>query len=262
MLFAPSLFAADGNRLTHLDEPNNPWQFDFGSPKLVTPQWIGEAGVEAVVVLAIDDMSGDGQRFRDYLTPIIDRLKQIDGRGPVSITCNRPDPIHTNMQWFLAQGVSLETHTMTHPCPLLQRGNFNQAAGDYHLCVDLLGEIPGNQSVGFRFPCMDGTNTPSPRAYAEFLNGVSNTGRFISMSTSVGVVFTPDDPRNSKEIFAENAGGARRFARYLTDGFVNYVENYPVSVRGRQPHLGAAVRLPERLHRPSAARKSEPRHHR
>ena len=39
-----------GNRITHLDEPNNPWQFDRGSAKLITPQWIGEKGVEAVAV--------------------------------------------------------------------------------------------------------------------------------------------------------------------------------------------------------------------
>ena len=63
---APPVLAADGNRLTHLDEPNKPWQFDRGSPKLITPQRVGEDGVEAVVVLAIDDMSGDGGHFRNY----------------------------------------------------------------------------------------------------------------------------------------------------------------------------------------------------
>ncbi len=81
---------ADGNRLVHLDEPNNPWQFNRQSAKLITPQWIGEDEVEGVAVLAIDDMSGDGQHFRNYLTPIIERLKRIDDRGPVSITSNRP----------------------------------------------------------------------------------------------------------------------------------------------------------------------------
>jgi hypothetical protein len=86
------VWAADGNRLVHLDEPNNPWQLHRESPKLITPQWIGEKGVHGVAVLAIDDMSGDGQHFRNYLSPIIDRLKLIDGRGPVSITCNRPEP--------------------------------------------------------------------------------------------------------------------------------------------------------------------------
>ena len=180
---APAGPATSGNRLTHLDEPNNPWQFDLGSPRLTTPQWIGEKGVEAVIVLAIDDMSGDGQHFRDYLTPINERLKVIDGRGPVSITCNRPNPEHPNMQWLLNQGVSLETHTLNHPCPLLQHLDFIRASNDYHGCVDLLARIPNNKSVGFRFGCMDGQNTPSPRAYEEILGSTSEEGNFISMST-------------------------------------------------------------------------------
>ena len=219
--------AANGNRLVHLDEPNNPWQFHRESAKLITPQWIGEKGVEAVVVLAIDDMSGDGQHFRNYLTPIIERLKIIDERGPVSITCNRPDPAHPNMQWLLGEGVSLETHTLSHPCPLLQRLDFARASADYQGCVDLLAKIPNNRSVGFRFGCMDGQNTPSPRAYAEILNAVSPGGGFMSMSTSVGLVFTPEDPEVPKALFADDAGGAQRFARYLMTGFVNYLENYP-----------------------------------
>ncbi|HAE10076.1 MAG TPA: hypothetical protein DCG39_00390, partial [Opitutae bacterium] len=127
-----SINGEDGNRFVHLDEPNNPWQFSRQSPKLVTPQWIGEKGVLAVAVLAIDDMSGDGQRFRSYLSPIISRLQEIDGRGPVSITCNRPKPDHPNMQWFLQQGVSLEAHTTTHPCPLLQKRDFKRAEADFH----------------------------------------------------------------------------------------------------------------------------------
>ena len=220
-------WAADGNRLVHLDEPNNPWQFHRESAKLITPQWIGEEGVEAVLVLAIDDLAGDGQGFRNYLTPIIERLQEIDGRGPVSITCIRPDPAHANMQWFLKQGVSLETHTLTHPCPLLHGYDLKQASASYHGCVDLLSSIPNNQPVGFRFPCMDGQNTPSPRAYAEILNKVSAEGRFLSMSTSVGCVFTSGDPEVPKTIFAEDSGGAQRFARYMMNGFVSYIENYP-----------------------------------
>ena len=51
-------WTADGNRLVYLDEPNNPWQFDRQSPKLITPQWIGEKGVQGVAVLAIDDIGG------------------------------------------------------------------------------------------------------------------------------------------------------------------------------------------------------------
>ena len=226
VFFLPVL-GSEANRLAHLDEPNNPWQFDQHSAKLITPQWIGEAGVEGVAVLAIDDMSGDGQNFRNYLSPIIERLKRIDGRGPVSITCNRPEPDHPNMQWFFEQGVSLETHTMTHPCPLLQRYDFRRARANYHGCVDLLAMIPNNRSVGFRFPCMDGQNTPSPRAYAEILNGVSDLGNFMTSSTSVGIVFTPDDPEVPESIFEDDPAGARRFSKYLMNGFVNYVENYP-----------------------------------
>jgi hypothetical protein len=47
--------ANDGNRLAYLDECN-PWYPHTDSPKLITPQWVGEDGVEAVIVLAIDDM--------------------------------------------------------------------------------------------------------------------------------------------------------------------------------------------------------------
>ena len=219
--------AADGNRLAHLDEPNNPWQLERGSAKLVTPQWIGEEGVEAVFVLAIDDMLGDGQGFRNYLSPIIERLQKIDGRGPVAITCIRPKVDHPNMQWFLEQGVSLETHTLSHPCPLLQRDNFRAAWVDFHGCVDHLAQIPNNRAVGFRFPCMDGQNTPSPRAYAEFLNGTSVEGNFVASSSSVGVVFTPGDPDLPRSLFDGDPAGAERFSKYMMDGFVNYIEDYP-----------------------------------
>ena len=47
--------AADGNRLAYLDE-SDPFYVSRSFPKLVTPQWVGEEGVEAVVILAIDDM--------------------------------------------------------------------------------------------------------------------------------------------------------------------------------------------------------------
>ena len=220
-------YAEDGNRIVHLDEPNNPWQFSRESSKLITPQWIGEKNVLAVAVLAIDDMSGDGQRFRSYLSPIISRLQEIDGRGPVSITCNRPDPEHPNMQWFIKQGVSLEAHTTTHPCPLLQKRAFERAVTDFHRCVDLLAKIPNSRTIGFRFPCMDGQNTPSPRAYAEIMNGKSPDGNFVSMSTSVGIVFTPEDKELEKSLFPKEFGGPKRFSKYLMNGFVNYVENYP-----------------------------------
>ena len=57
LLSASALTAADGNRLAYLDECD-PYYPHRTFPKLVTPQWVGEEGVEAVVVLAIDDMRG------------------------------------------------------------------------------------------------------------------------------------------------------------------------------------------------------------
>ncbi len=54
-LAGPSL-AGDGNRLAYLDGGLNPYYPGRDFPKLITPQWVGEEGVEAVVVLAIDDM--------------------------------------------------------------------------------------------------------------------------------------------------------------------------------------------------------------
>src|SRR5205085_2936647 len=68
-------FAGDSNRLAYLDE-NDPYYPNRTFPKLITPQWVGEEGVEAVVVLAIDDMRGHEQ-WEKFLRPILERLKKI-----------------------------------------------------------------------------------------------------------------------------------------------------------------------------------------
>jgi len=92
-LTAARAFAADANRFAYLDDSSPFWPTP-ASPKLTTPQWIGEPGVEAVVVLAIDDMRGAPQnpgtaKYEAFLRPILDRLKKIDGRAPLSImTCD------------------------------------------------------------------------------------------------------------------------------------------------------------------------------
>ena len=62
----------------------DPYYVSRTFPKLITPQWVGEEGVEAVVILAIDDMR-DPAKYEAFLRPILDRLKKIDGRAPVSI---------------------------------------------------------------------------------------------------------------------------------------------------------------------------------
>ena len=65
--------AADGNRLAYLDESANPYYVGRDFPRLITPQWVGEAGVEAVVVLAIDDMTDNPAKYEAYLRPILNR---------------------------------------------------------------------------------------------------------------------------------------------------------------------------------------------
>ena len=69
------------NRLVYLDDPS-PFYPHRDFPKLITPQWVGEAGVEAVVTLGIDDMRA-AAGYEKFLRPILERLKKIDGRAPV-----------------------------------------------------------------------------------------------------------------------------------------------------------------------------------
>src|SRR6266700_3935805 len=78
----------DANRLAYLDEAD-PFHPGLRFPKLTTPQWVGEAGVEAVIILSIDDLSASA-RYESVLRPILERLKEIDGRAPLSILCVSP----------------------------------------------------------------------------------------------------------------------------------------------------------------------------
>ncbi|MGE3316871.1 MAG: polysaccharide deacetylase family protein, partial [Planctomycetaceae bacterium] len=154
--------------MTYLDELN-PYYPSQNFPKLVTPQWVGEDGVDAVVVLGIDDMR-DPAKYESYLRPILQRLKKIDGRAPVSIMTCSVKPDDPQLQSWLAEGLSLEIHTIDHPCPLLKDGDFKKAKKTYDDCVDLLQRVPGNSPVAFRMPCCDSLNTVSPRAFAEIFN--------------------------------------------------------------------------------------------
>src|SRR5512139_3311454 len=97
------LLAADGNRLAYLDGPLDPYYPHRDFPKLITPQWVGEEGVECVVTLAIDDMR-DTAKYEAFLRPILDRLKKVDGRAPVSIMSCRVDPQDPQLQAWLKEG--------------------------------------------------------------------------------------------------------------------------------------------------------------
>src|SRR5262245_40034780 len=107
--------AADGNRLTYLDG-NDLYYPSRTFPRLITPQWVGEDGVEAVVILAIDDMRGH-EKWETFLRPILNRLKHIDGRAPVSIMTCQIHPKDPHLQKWLKKGLSFEVHTIDPPCP-------------------------------------------------------------------------------------------------------------------------------------------------
>jgi putative membrane-bound dehydrogenase-like protein len=224
----------DDDRPARLDE-SNPWYPDQNFPKLVTPQWVDEEGIDAVVVLAIDDMR-DTAKYEQYLRPILNRLKKIDGRAPVSImTCDvkSDDP---QLQSWLEEGLSIEVHTVDHPCPLLQGGDFDKAKSTYDRCVDLLSTIPGNMPVAFRMPCCDSLNTVSPRFYSEIFNKTTAAGNFLQIDSSVMNFFTSDDPSIPRELVLDKDGN-ERFWKYKVRGlkrgntqhdkFVNYIRNYP-----------------------------------
>jgi putative membrane-bound dehydrogenase-like protein len=223
---ATAATSADSS-LSYLDDPTNPYYPGLGFPKLITPQWVGEPGVEAVVVLAIDDMR-EPARYEAYLRPILDRLKQINGRAPVSIMTNQIDPAHPQLQSWLKEGVSLECHTIAHPCPLLQKGDFASAASTYRDCIDLLAKVPGNSPVAFRMPCCDSMNSVSPRFFAEMFNVPTKEGRFLQVDSSVFCILTPADPELPRNLVVDDDEGNERFRRYASfKSFVNTIENYP-----------------------------------
>jgi putative membrane-bound dehydrogenase-like protein len=219
-------WSADGNRLVYLDE-NDPYYVSQKFPRLITPQWVGEEGVEAVVILAIDDMRGH-EKWEEFLRPILRRLQQIDGRAPVSIMTNQIDPNDPHLQTWLKEGLSLETHTIDHPCPFFQGGDFAKAKSTYDRCVDLMASVPNNHPVAFRMPCCDSLNTPSPRFYAEIFNKKTEKGNWLAVDSSVFNVLTSNDPELPRELVIDS-DGQDKFLKYIPAdrSFVNTIENYP-----------------------------------
>ena len=207
---------------THID----PFAVNRNSPKLTTPDWIGEDGVEAVVILSIDDLI-DPAPFEKFCRPILQRLKQIDSRAALSIMSCRPDPNHPQLQAWLKEGVSLEAHTFDHPCPLLADGDFAKAKSTYDRCVDLMFAVPGNRPVAFRTPCCDSQNTASPRMFAEIFCKTTANGHTLTIDSSVFNIITPADPDLPRELVLD-ADGNERFRKYAPfDSYVGTIEDYP-----------------------------------
>ncbi len=223
-----SPFSRDANRLAYLDgaDPREPYHPGAHFPRLTTPQWFGEPGVDAVVILGIDDMSASAP-YEAFLRPILERLKRIDGRAPVSIFSNAPTPDDPRLAGWLAEGVSLEVHTLSHPCPILGPAGFDAAENTYHGGVDLLNSIPGNQPAAFRTPCCDSMDSASPRLFAELLQRTNSAGQFLMADSSVAMIFTTNHPAIPAERLTDDHGRPR-FTRYVPfEAFTTTIENYP-----------------------------------
>ncbi|MBT5926097.1 MAG: dehydrogenase, partial [Verrucomicrobia bacterium] len=206
--------------------PNNPFYVDHTFPKLTTPQWIGEEGVDAVVILAIDDLRTP-DKFESYLRPILDRLKRIDGRAPVSIYCNALEPDHQQFQSWLDEGLSLEVHTLSHPCPLLAKGDFSGAVHTVMGGIDLLNTIPNNHAVAYRMPCCDSINSPSPRFYSEIFPMTSAQGNYFKIDSSIMCLFTSQDKSLPRDLILDK-NQKERFTKYVPfPSFTTTIENYP-----------------------------------
>ena len=222
---ASCCFAAEGNRLAYLDE-SDPYHVSLDFPRLTTPQWIGEEGVEVAVVLSIDDMRDVGH-YENFLRPIIERLKKIDGRAPLSIMTNSIPPTEPHLQTWLSEGLSLETHTIDHPCPLLSGNDFPRAKSTFDRCVDLLTKVEGNLPVAFRMPCMDSLNTPSPRFFAEIFNQVTPAGNFLTIDSSICNIPTANDTELPRRLLVDE-DDREKFRKYVPfESYVNTIENYP-----------------------------------
>ncbi|MBN2291420.1 MAG: VCBS repeat-containing protein [Pirellulales bacterium] len=215
------------NRLVHLDEFSDPYYVGLETAKLSVPQWVGQPGVEAVMVLAIDDMR-DVNLFETHLRPILKRLQAIDGRAPVSIMTNTVDPKHPQLQKWLKEGLSIEAHTRQHRCPCLQNSDLTRAKKSFDDSVDMISAIPGNPAVAYRMPCCDSMNSVSPRFFAEVFNKTTPKGNFLSVDTSVFHLFTSNDPAQPREL-ARDTDGQERFSKYIPagTGMVNLIEDYP-----------------------------------
>lgn len=231
--------AVDGNRFVHLHEAS-PYHVSHDFPRLTTPQWFGEQGVKAVVVFAIDDMRpnnvGD---FEKFLRPLMDRLKKIDGKAGISIMTNQVNPDDPHLQRLIDEGINIDVHTWTHPCPCFDRGDFNTAKWTYEKCVDVMKSIPNNRAVAYRMPCLDIWNTNSPRFYTEIFNKTTEEGNFLTISSSTQLVFTDADKALPRDIVVD-PNGRPRFTKYFNQGFVvfgradyqygNAIYNYPYPI--------------------------------
>ena len=205
------------------------------------------------MVLSIDDMRSTAP-YEKCLRPIIERLKKIDGRGPVSIMTSQVDPADPQLPKWLAEGVNVEAHTATHPCPCLQGGDLAKAKQTYDDAIDLLAKIPGGRAMAFRMPCCDSMNSVGPRFFTEMF-GKTTAGRQFPPRRLVGVPglhrrrsgpAAVADHRRRRPAAVHQVHSPRPQLRQLR-------RELSLSLRHRPPVLGNALAHPRRLvgHQPA-----------
>ncbi len=244
-----------GNRFAYLDE-NNPYYPDGDFPKLITPMWVGEEGVDAVICLTIDDMCRafpEGKRpkglpayarrprvYYDFLKPVLDRLQEIDGRAPITAFCLQLDAEDKLVRHMQELGMSMECHTWTHPVPMMRTvgeipppspASLQAAIDDTLLCLANLSKLSGPRPVAQRNPGCDARNTASPRMFAEIFPMKTAKGDFLRMDSSIFTAFTKPQPGMPGEWFSHK-DGRQRFLKFVngipyTKTFRNYVADYP-----------------------------------
>jgi len=236
-----------GSRFTYLDE-REPYYPGLHFPKFTTPMWIGEDGVDAVVILSIDDMgrtpatvryTKPPEEYERFLRPILERLKQIDGRAPVSIFTCEADLDDPRLQKLLREGLSMEVHTTQHPVPLLQSDEDTSADPEppetaIRNVLDSLANvsrIPGNKPVAFRMPGCDARNTISPRFFTEVFPLLTEDGHYLLADSSVFMFYTKQDATLRREWLLDSQG-RDRFEKYLhaipwCKHYANCIFNYP-----------------------------------
>ncbi len=247
----PHAYPSDiGSRLAYLDE-DNPYYVNGDFPKLTTPMWIGEEGVEAAILLSIDDMCRPFPQGRpkglpvyarqpkvyfNFLKPVIERLRKIDGRAPISVFCLQLDEADAIVREMLQLGLSMECHTFTHPVPLMRpaaggKDSLALAKEDFLKSVGSLHNVEGSTPVAHRTPGCDARNTASPRFFTEVFPLRTTGGGFLRMDSSIFMAYTKPVKGLPREWFFHE-DGRPRFAKFIggipfTKTFVNYVENYP-----------------------------------
>ena len=205
-----------GNRLTYLDE-FRPLPRRAGLPQADDPpvgrRGRGRGGRHA------GDRRHDGQRrrsMRPFLRPILDRLKAIDGRAPVSImTCKRR-PRRPRAPALAQGGGEPRRPHADPPLPACSSGgDFAEAKADgprLHRPAQPDPRQPARRlpDALLRLPQHASARASSPRSSTRS----RPAGHFLTIDSSVFNITTPDDPALPRSLVLD-PDGRERFRKYL-----------------------------------------------